>query len=415
MPDGSTTNRYALDLPQRHAPGRLLDPGQGLARLLDLHVHRRPGLDPAFDAPRNQCIVAQLPPLIPRKRLRPTTRGRSHARLNSTLTRAVDTSVSASMERSAALAAALKLSQSRRSSRAAVSSTFRRSASSRWRSREVKSFGLEVMLIQRSLRPPPLSAVQIAGGHVVLALARHLKADFLQGGDHVGAALHRAVLDALHQVVADQLARVGFVLEAGPQLRRLDVGAMARLLCPGLRRVVRAAPAVLVVEGVAQRVEGPLPARRRDVQAAARLQVALRGEDVRVDAAAALAVQHGRPRVAVRLESRPRRLLEFVEDGSDLRVGRLVVRRPRDLADEIVDGRPGRARAMASSNRSNDTRWAVTATASAAEACVFAQRASWFRLLPMRAICWVRSRSMARAGALQVRVRAIAVRRSAVN
>ena len=186
------------------------------------------------------------------------------------------------------------------------------------------------MLVQRSSQPPPLSAVRIAGGDVVLALARHFEADRLQGGDHVGAVLHRAVLDTLHQVVADQLARVGFVLETGSQLRRLDVGAMARLLRPGPRRVVRAAPTVLVVEGVAQRVEGPLPAGRRDVQAAARLQVALRGEDVHMHAAAALAVQDRRPRVAVRLQSRPRRLLELLEDGFDLLLGRLVVRRPRD-------------------------------------------------------------------------------------
>ncbi len=39
-----------------------------------------------------------------------------------------------------------------------------------------------------------------------------------------------------------------------------------------------------------------------------------------------------------------------------------------------------------------------------------AQRAIWLRLLPMRAICRVRSRSMARAGAVHVRVRAIACR-----
>ena len=58
------------------------------------------------------------------------------------------------------------------------------------------------------------------------------------------------MLDTLQQVVADQLARTGFVLEAGPQSRRLDVGAMARLLRLGSRRVVRAAPAVLVVETV---------------------------------------------------------------------------------------------------------------------------------------------------------------------
>ena len=192
------------------------------------------------------------------------------------------------------------------------------------------------MLVQRSFQPPPLSAVRIAGGDVVLALARHLEADRLQGGNHVGAAAHRAVLDALHQVVADQLAWVSFVLEASPQLRRLDVGAMARLLRPGPRRVVRAAPPVLVVEGVAQGVEGLLPAGRRDVQAAARLQVALRGEDVRVDAAAALAVQDRRPRVAVRLEPRPGRLFEGIHDRADLRVGRSVVRCPGNHARGVL-------------------------------------------------------------------------------
>ena len=186
------------------------------------------------------------------------------------------------------------------------------------------------MLVQRSLQPPPLPALRVAGGHVVPALARHFKASVFEGGDDVGAALHDAVLDALHQIVPDQLARVGLVLQAGPQLRRLDVGAVARLLRPCPRRLVGPAPAVLVVEGVAQRVEGLLPAGRRDVQALARLQVAPGREDVHVDAAAVLAVQDGRPRVAVRIQSRPRRLLELVEDGVDLRVGRPVLGRPRD-------------------------------------------------------------------------------------
>ena len=44
---------------------------------------------------------------------------------------------------------------------------------------------------------------------------------------------------------------------------------------------------------------------------------------------------------------------------------------------------------------------------------MLAQRASWFRLLPIRAISRVRSRSTARAGAVHVRVRAIASRSSA--
>ena len=159
-------------------------------------------------------------------------------------------------------------------------------------------------------------------------MAGHLEAGLLQGGDHVGAAPHHAVLDALQQVVADQLARAGFVFEAGPQLRRLQVGAMAGLVRPGPRRVVGAAPAVLVVEGVAQRAEGLLPARRGDVQAAARLQVAAGGENVHVDPVAVLAVQDRRPGVAVRLQSCPGRLLELVENDPDLRVGGPVLRRP---------------------------------------------------------------------------------------
>ena len=192
------------------------------------------------------------------------------------------------------------------------------------------------MLIQFSLQPPPLPGVGIASGDVVLALARHLQPHILEGRDHVGAALYRAVLDALHQVVADQVSRVGLVFESGSQPRRLDVGSMARSLRPRPRRVVRAAPAVLVVEGVAKRIERPLPAGGRDIEAAARLEVALRGEDVRVDAAAALAVQHRRPRVAVRLQSRPRDLLELVQDGFDLLAGGLVLRRPRDHGGRVL-------------------------------------------------------------------------------
>ncbi|MCY4645669.1 MAG: hypothetical protein OXE73_02105 [Gammaproteobacteria bacterium] len=82
-------------------------------------------------------------------------------------------------------------------------------------------------------------------------MARHLQPHVLQRGDHVGAALDRAVFDALHEVVADQRARVRLVFQPGPQLRRLDVGHVARPLRPGPRRIVGTAPAVLVVEGVA--------------------------------------------------------------------------------------------------------------------------------------------------------------------
>ncbi|MDE0256779.1 MAG: hypothetical protein OXR82_00135 [Gammaproteobacteria bacterium] len=102
-------------------------------------------------------------------------------------------------------------------------------------------------------------------------MAGHVEANVLQRGDHVGSVLDRAVLDALHEVVADQRARIRLVFESGPELRRLDVGHVARSLRPRALRVVRSAPAVLVVEGVAERIEGPLPAGGRDVQAAARL------------------------------------------------------------------------------------------------------------------------------------------------
>ena len=57
--------------------------------------------------------------------------------------------------------------------------------------------------------------------------------------------------------------------------------------------------------------------------------------------------------------------------------------------------------------RSMATRWAMTSTASA---CVFAHRAIWLSLLPMRATWRVSPRSTATARAVQVRVRAMACR-----
>ena len=119
-------------------------------------------------------------------------------------------------------------------------------------------------------------------------------------------------------------------------MRRLDVGAVPGLLHPRPRRVIRPAPALFGVEGVAERVECLLPARRGDVEAPAGLQVASRGEDMHVSAAVALAVHHGRPGVAVGLQPRPRRPLELVEYGFDLRVGRSVVRCPGDHARGVL-------------------------------------------------------------------------------
>ena len=192
------------------------------------------------------------------------------------------------------------------------------------------------MLVQRSLQPPAVPAVPVPNGHVALALTRHFEARLLQSGDHVGPVLHRAALDALLQVVPDQVARVGLDREPGPQPRRFDVGAVAGLLHSGPLRVVRSAPAVLVVERVTQRVERLPPARRRDVEAPARLQVAPCGEDVHVHPAAALAVLDGCPGVAVGLEPGPSRLLELVEHGVDLRVGRAVVGGPGDHARRVL-------------------------------------------------------------------------------
>ena len=87
---------------------------------------------------------------------------------------------------------------------------------------------------------------------------------------------------------------------------------------------------MFVVECVPEGAEGLLPARRGDVQAPSGLQIAPRGEDVDVRAAAALAVQHGCPCVAVGFEPGPGRVLESVQDRADLFVGRLVLRCPRD-------------------------------------------------------------------------------------
>ena len=110
---------------------------------------------------------------------------------------------------------------------------------------------------------------------------------------------------------------------------------MARSLRSRPRRVVRSAPAVLVVERVAERIEGPLPTGRGNVEAAASVEIALRGQNVYVNAAPALAVQDRRPQVAVRLQSGPRRLLELVENRFDLLIGGPVLRRPRDLGRPV--------------------------------------------------------------------------------
>ena len=93
---------------------------------------------------------------------------------------------------------------------------------------------------------------------------------------------------------------------------------------------------MFAVEGIPEGAEGLLPAGRRDVEAAAGLQVATGGEHMDVSASALLAVEHRRPCVAVGFEPGPCRLLEGVQHRFDLFVGRLVLRRPRDQAGGVL-------------------------------------------------------------------------------
>ena len=233
------------------------------------------------------------------------------------------------MVRSAFLAA------SRASSLAVNSPISLRSPSSRSRSRSVKSFALEVKGVHPSFQPPTVSGLGVHRGQVVLALARHFQARLPERGDDIEAVFHRAVLDALEQVVPDQVAGGGFEPEPGPQLGGLDVGAVSGLLHPRPGWIVRTAPAVLVVEGVPERIERPPPARRGDVQASPGLKVASCGENMDMGAAALLAVEHRRPCVAVGFEPGPCRLLEGVQNRADLFVSRLVLRRPSDHAGGV--------------------------------------------------------------------------------
>ena len=92
---------------------------------------------------------------------------------------------------------------------------------------------------------------------------------------------------------------------------------------------------MFVVEGIPERAEGLLPARRRNVEAAAGLQVAPCGEHMDVSATALLTVEHGRPGVAVGFEPGPCRLLEGVQHRFDLLVGGLVLRRPCNQAGGV--------------------------------------------------------------------------------
>ena len=111
---------------------------------------------------------------------------------------------------------------------------------------------------------------------------------------------------------------------------------MARLHLPRTRRIVRPAPAVLLVLPVPQRVKRPLPPRSRDIQALAALQIAARRQHMHVHPAPRAAVLHRRPAVAVRFQSRPGRLLELLQHLVDLRLARLILRRPGDDSGSVL-------------------------------------------------------------------------------
>ena len=199
---------------------------------------------------------------------------------------------------------------------------------------------------------------------------------------------------------------------------------------------------MLAVLPVPEGPEGLFPPRRRDVQALARLQIDPRREHMDVDAAFRVPVLDGAPGVPVRLQPGPGGLLELLEHFPDLPIRRVILRRPGDhaggarvrelqgvghgldlgrIADQNLDALPlpalgvllsGQVLRRSSSpaaeanhhrggsstpanvriSRRNATRCAMTWTASAPPLWVLAQRAIWFRLLPIRANSTARRR-----------------------
>ena len=111
---------------------------------------------------------------------------------------------------------------------------------------------------------------------------------------------------------------------------------MSGLHVPCPRRIVRAAPSILVVLPIPQCVECLLPSGGRDIQALAGLKIAARRQDVHVDTAARFAVLDGRPGVAVRFESSPGGFLELVHHAVDLRLARVVLQCPGDDSRRVL-------------------------------------------------------------------------------
>ena len=300
----------------------------------------------------------------------------------------------------------------------------------------------------------------------MLPLAWHLKTRPLQGGNHRGAIRDGPRFDALAQIVGYRSPGVFLRRQPGPKLGGLDVGPMAGLHVTRPLRIVRTAPALLVVLPVPQSVKRLLPSGSRDIQALAGLKIATRRQDMHVHTLARFAVLDCCPGVAVRFEARPGGFLELVHHPANLRIARVVLRCPGNhsrrvlvlelkpighpghlvrmapqhfdffrvlfrfrirvlagdevlLAGEVVRRRRRRTGAASEkfdhhrslspctpkvpSARSMATRCAITSTASAFSLWVFAQRAIWFRFEPIRASSRVRSRSSPACAAVQVR------------
>ena len=140
----------------------------------------------------------------------------------------------------------------------------------------------------------------------------------------------------MFQIVGNQPPGVFLRLKPRPELGGLDVGPMTRLHVPRPLRIVRSAPAVLVVLPVPQRVKRLLPAGSRDIQTLAGLHVAPRCQDMHVDTPVRFAVLDRRPGVAVRLKSGPGGLLELVHHPAYLRIARVILRCPGDHARRVL-------------------------------------------------------------------------------
>ena len=111
---------------------------------------------------------------------------------------------------------------------------------------------------------------------------------------------------------------------------------MAGLHVPRPLRIVRTAPAVLVVLPVPQCVKGLLPSGSRNIQALAGLKIAASRKDMHVNTPARFAVLDRCPGVAVRFEARPGGFLELVHHAANLCLARVVLRCPGDNARRVL-------------------------------------------------------------------------------